>query len=317
MVAGFAVVLVNRHWALASLSLFDKVKVFWNGPTTLSMAAKLREAASLPDRKYQSGEVSNMGIKLRALSRQEVRGLDTRAVTELALPTLVLMENAGRGAAALLVEAMAQTARQPPGSQGAAFDQVPGSVTPSILQTAPRVLILCGPGNNGGDGAVVARHLDAWGFPVQVIWFARQAELRGDAKVQWEILERSGVDQTAWYDTYGEPVQAGALDVVIASPDWLVDGLLGTGLMRPLEGALKHVVEAMNRSGRPILALDLPSGLDADQGVPLGTAVRARLTSTFVAPKLGFTAPGARDYTGEVIVVDIGLPRCLLRAFEE
>jgi len=94
-----------------------------------------------------------------------------------------------------------------------------------------------------------------------------------------------------------------------------VDGLLGTGLSRPVEGRLRAVIEAMNRSGKPIFALDLPSGLDADTGQPLGAAVRACATATFVAAKLGFTAPGASDYTGEVAIIDIGLPRCLLEPY--
>ena len=95
----------------------------------------------------------------------------------------------------------------------------------------------------------------------------------------------------------------------------MVDGLFGTGLTRPVEGVLRTVIEAMNDSGKPILALDLPSGLDADTGIPLGVAVRARATATFVAPKLGFAAPGAEAYTGEVAVIDIGLPRRLLKPF--
>jgi NAD(P)H-hydrate epimerase len=97
--------------------------------------------------------------------------------------------------------------------------------------------------------------------------------------------------------------------------DWVVDALLGTGLTRPVEGNLRMVIEAMNRSGKPILALDLPSGLDADSGQPLGVAVRARATATFVAPKLGFAASGADAYTGKVTVVDIGVPRAILEPF--
>ena len=95
----------------------------------------------------------------------------------------------------------------------------------------------------------------------------------------------------------------------------MVDALLGTGLTRPVEGTLQAVIEAMNRSGKPILALDLPSGLDADSGQPLGVAVRAQATVTFVAPKLGFAAPGADAYTGKVTVVDIGVPRALLQPY--
>jgi NAD(P)H-hydrate epimerase len=226
-----------------------------------------------------------LAYQIRPLSRQEVRSLDERAARELGLPTLVLMENAGRGAAALLAE------------RGAAAG---GSL--------PRVLVVCGPGNNGGDGGVLARHLDAWGYPVRVVWLASPEVLRGDAAVQWQILARSGIDQEA------RPGGDG-LDALAADADWLVDGLLGTGLTRPVEGPLRQAVAAMNGAGKPILALDLPSGLDADAGVPLGAAVRATVTATFVAPKLGFAVPGAERFTGEVAVIDIGLPRCLLVPF--
>ncbi len=220
-------------------------------------------------------------MKLRPMTREEVRSIDARAVEECGIPTLLLMENAGRGAAALLAQA-----------------------------TGPaRVLILCGPGNNGGDGGVVARFLDSWGFGVKVVWFADPARLHGDAAAQWAILDRSGIDQTAWQNG------PSTLDALLDGADWVVDALLGTGLTRPVEGILRDAIEAINRSGKPVLALDLPSGLDADRGVPLGTAVKARMTATFVAPKLGFHAPGASDYTGEVTVVEIGVPRRLLENY--
>jgi NAD(P)H-hydrate epimerase len=253
-----------------------------------------------------------MSRRIRPLSRQEVRELDARSARDLALPTLILMENAGRGAAAWLAELTggmtSEVAARPFSSQ--LTDT--GQAQPPQL---PRVLILCGPGNNGGDGGVVARHLDAWGFPVRVLWFVRHDQLRGDARTQWEILERSDVDQSSWYDGHTADPEAAELEVLLAEALWLVDGLLGTGLTRPVEGALRTVVEAMNRSGKPILALDLPSGLDADTGQPLGAAVRARATATFVAPKIGFGMPGAADYTGEVAVIDIGLPWKLLQPF--
>jgi NAD(P)H-hydrate epimerase len=249
---------------------------------------------------------------LRPLSRDEVRRLDVQAA-ELALPTLVLMENAGRGAAGWLAELVGAITPvvggrpfSPPLSRPV-LDS-PGGPAP------PQVLILCGPGNNGGDGGVVARHLDAWGFPVQVIWFARNDQIRGDAATQWSILRKSGVQQAAWFDERSADIESdpSSLNAILAEADWLVDGLLGTGLSRPVEGPLRRVIEAMNNSGKRIFALDLPSGLDADTGQPLGVAVRACATATFVAPKLGFTAAGAADYTGAVAVIDIGLPRRLL-----
>ena len=109
-------------------------------------------------------------MDVRPLSRDEVRRIDARAADELGLPTLVLMENAGRGAAAWLRD-RAGTPR-------------------------PRVLVVCGRGNNGGDGGVVARHLDAWGFAVRVVWLARADRLQGDAAVQANILDKAGIDQT-------------------------------------------------------------------------------------------------------------------------
>lgn len=256
-----------------------------------------------------------MTCRLRPLSRQEVRELDVQAARQFCLPTLILMENAGRGAAAWLAElaagVTAESAARPfSASSSARTEPIPAA-------PLPRVLVLCGPGNNGGDGGVVARHLDAWGFAVRIVWFANREQLRGDARTQWMILERCGIDQTAWFEMHGEDSRPAELDALIANADWLVDALLGTGLTRPMEGALRAVVEAMNRANKPILALDLPSGLDADTGVPLGTAICARATATFVAPKLGFVAPGAMAFTGDVAIIDIGLPRGLLKQFLE
>lgn len=257
-----------------------------------------------------------MIASLRPLSRDEVRRLDVEAAKELGLPTLILMENAGRGAAGWLAELTGALA---PPAGARPFSPSPLAGPPEVPRESalPRVLILCGPGNNGGDGGVVARHLDAWGFSVRVIWFARSDQIRGDAAIQWSILKNSGVEQLAWFDEPAADIESDAscLNADLADAEWIVDGLLGTGLSRPVEGPLRHVIEAMNSSGKPIFALDLPSGLDADTGRPLGVAVRARATATFVAAKLGFAAPGAADYTGTVAVIDIGLPRSLLRRF--
>jgi NAD(P)H-hydrate epimerase len=256
-----------------------------------------------------------MIVRIRPMSREEVRRLDVQAAEELGLPGLLLMENAGRGAAGRLAELLGAI---PPDAGGRPFTPSPSLPDPDGPHgPAPaRVLVLCGQGNNGGDGGVVARHLDAWGFPVRVVWFARHDQLRGDAAVQWTILEKSGVAQSTWFDDRpDESIDPASLQALFAGADWLVDGLLGTGLSRPVEGPLKAVIEAINASGKPVFALDLPSGLDADTGQPLGVAVRAEATATFVAAKLGFAVPGAADYTGEVAVIDIGVPRRLLEPY--
>ncbi len=224
-----------------------------------------------------------MAGRLRALSRGEVRALDRRAEKEAGLSTAILMENAGHGAAAWLIPR---------------------------LRPGGGVVVACGPGNNGGDGAVVARHLDGAGFDVRVVWFAAPSEIRGDASAQRLILARSEIQQMHFADP--EP---GSLDALWQGTDWIVDALLGTGLTRPLEGPMAWAVDALNRSGRPILSLDLPSGLDADTGQPQGDAVRATATATFVAPKKGFAQPAAAPYLGEVVVVPIGVPRALLIPF--
>ena len=139
----------------------------------------------------------------------------------------------------------------------------------------------------------------------------RRERLSGDAAVQFQILEKTGLDQQTWEG----PIDPRRLDDLFREADWVVDGLLGTGLTRPVEGTMREVIEAMNRSARPVLALDLPSGLDADTGRPQGGAVRATITATFVAPKLGFATPGAEAFTGAVRVVEIGVPRCLLEPY--
>jgi NAD(P)H-hydrate epimerase len=221
---------------------------------------------------------------IRPLTCAEARSLDERAIEELGLPTLVLMENAGRGAADLLAKRAARRAR---------------------------ALILCGPGNNGGDGGVVARFLDAWGFPVRIVWFAHPDRFTADAALQHRVLDRAGLSQEVW----DGPVDSDQLAALLSTSDWVVDGLLGTGLTRSVTGPLRTVIEAMNSSGKPILALDVPSGLDADTGEPRGVAVHATLTATFAATKVGFIRPGAGAYTGPVHVIEIGLPRALLEPF--
>jgi NAD(P)H-hydrate epimerase len=257
-----------------------------------------------------------MITRMRPLSRDEVRQLDVRAAQTLGLPTSLLMENAGRGAAAWLAELCGA---MPPHAGGRPFSPEPTKHVPEKPRgpALPKVVVLCGTGNNGGDGAVLARHLDAWRFPVRVVWLAKSEQLAGDAATQCAILQKSGVAQSAWLDLQPGERRAEGADpaAILAGADWLVDGVLGTGLSRPVEGLLRAVIDAMNAAGKPILALDLPSGLDADTGAPLGAAVRAVATATFVAPKLGFNAPHAASYTGEVAVIDIGLPRCLLEPF--
>jgi NAD(P)H-hydrate epimerase len=208
------------------------------------------------------------------LTREEVRELDRRAIEGFGVPGVVLMENAGRGCAELLM-------RLNP-------DRKP-------------VVILCGPGNNGGDGFVIARHLDNHGWPVWAMPLGQSAKLTGDAAVNFRIAKAGGL--------VGDP--ANVFD------GWVVDALFGTGLSRPLAPPFDGWVAMINASRCPVLAVDIPSGLDCDTGEPLGPCVRAAHTATFVAPKRGFLNPASKSWTGEVHVIDIGAPRVLVDEYRQ
>jgi NAD(P)H-hydrate epimerase len=215
------------------------------------------------------------------LSRDEVREVDRRAIEEFGLPGVVLMENAGRGAADVLLR----------------------------LSVRGRVVICCGKGNNGGDGFVIARHLDNHGVSVAIHLFAHPDEVTGDAAINYHVVVRSGLPVTVHA---GPAPHEAVLRREFADAEWVVDALFGTGLAGPVRPPLDRVIRLMNEKGKRILAVDIPSGLDCDTGQPLGEVVRADQTVTFVAPKKGFAAIEARAYLGTVQVVDIGLPRgCL------
>jgi NAD(P)H-hydrate epimerase len=231
----------------------------------------------------------------RALTRDEVRQVDVTALTEFGLPGVVLMENAGRGAAQLL---LAQRPRGP-------------------------VLVCAGKGNNGGDAFVLARYLDLAGVPVELLTCVPPESQSADAAVFRQVAERAGLTSHPWpgpgwtppaSNTPSRTQVANAAHppgIDFARFEWIVDGLLGTGARGVPGPELAALISALNDSGRPLFALDLPSGLDCDTGNAPGVCIRATLTATFVAPKIGFSAPGANRWLGRVEVIDIGIPRAL------
>jgi NAD(P)H-hydrate epimerase len=174
------------------------------------------------------------------------------------------------------------------------------------------VVILCGPGNNGGDGFVIARHLDNHGWPVTVHIVAKNNQTAGDADVFFDILFTAGIPFTQYHPAHVTERQTNFIARDLGNAGWVVDALFGTGLTRPLSAPHSELVAVVNAANKPVLAIDLPSGLDCDTGEPLGPTVRATHTATFVAPKKGFLNPASRAWTGEVHVVDIGAPRKLI-----
>lgn len=198
--------------------------------------------------------------------------------------------------------------------------------------TGKRALILCGKGNNGGDGAALARAMSRAGMHSSVILFGKLSDTSGDARVNFEAVSRLASFEAGSPDS-PPPLTFIECDGVIgweqiAKPrrayDVIVDALFGTGLTRPLEGVYLKVIEHLSMSrearervsgARPlILSIDIPSGLNADKATPIGPAVRADLTVTFTAPKAANVLPPASDFGGELIVADIGSPAPLVDA---
>jgi NAD(P)H-hydrate epimerase len=214
-------------------------------------------------------------------SRDEVRAFDRYCIETLGVPGAVLMENAGRQ--------IADEAR-----------------LMLLLVATPRVVVVAGRGNNGGDGYVVARHLAIHHIAVEVVLVARREEIQGDADTNLRTLEAMGLPITV---LDGPPEDTlPRLAARLAAADFIVDGLLGTGTRGEIRPPLAGVIDAINAAARPVLAIDIPSGMDCDTGRPLGPTIRAARTVTMAALKAGFKNPEAEAYTGEVVVVDIGVP---------
>jgi hydroxyethylthiazole kinase-like uncharacterized protein yjeF len=219
------------------------------------------------------------------LSRAQMREFDRHAIETCAVPGLVLMENAGRGATDVLVrELLAGDA------------------------AGAHVVIVCGTGNNGGDGFVIARHLLVRGASVDVVLAGDPARVGGDAKANLDAWRGLG----GAIHELGAGADLGLLERATQDADAIVDALFGTGLDRAVEGHLALVVAALNASTAPRFAVDLPSGLDADTGAALGVAVQAQVTATFAHHKLGLLTPHGASLAGRVHVVDIGVPGALV-----
>ena len=220
---------------------------------------------------------------MKLATAEEMRELDRQTIQEVGIPGVVLMENAGRGAAELIRRRYGPKPR--------------------------RVAVLAGRGNNGGDGFVIARYLRGWGWPVEVFLFAERGRVGGDARVNLEIWLKLGGHLR---DVPSEEAFEAAKDD-IARAELVVDALLGTGLNSEVRGLLRGVIEFVNELGRPVVAVDIPSGLDASTGHILGVAVKADLTPTFGLAKVGQVLHPGVELVGELEVVDIGIPPEVVR----
>ena len=206
--------------------------------------------------------------------------MDARASTEFGLPSLVLMEHASRGIA---------------------------SIAARLAPAGKPIHVLCGPGNNGGDGYGAARFLSGCGFDVSAWRLAASEPSPGDARVEFELLEA----QMPVQDAYGAPERL--LEALQGFSGLVVDAVFGVGLTRPLEAPYAAWIEAVNAAPCVRLAVDVPSGLESDTGAALPLCVQAHVTATMAAPKQGLIANP--EAAGHVVEVDIGLPAAVHRPY--
>jgi NAD(P)H-hydrate epimerase len=216
---------------------------------------------------------------VRILTAAQMREADRFTIEEIGIPSLVLMENAGRQVVAAI-----EAAYEP--------------------QLAGRVAVLCGRGNNGGDGFVIARTLLQRGVDTAVFVIGSLGDVRGDARTNLDILGRLGVtvveigEEQSWELHFSE----------ISQCTLIVDAILGTGLKAAVSGMLETVIADVNAADIPIVAVDLPSGLSADSPHLPGDCVNAAMTVTLAAPKLPLVLPPGETHAGDVVIADIGIP---------
>ncbi len=212
---------------------------------------------------------------MRILTNAQMAAVDRAAQRKERIPSLFLMERAAEGIVALAAD---------------------------LFPAAQRIAVLCGPGNNGGDGLAAARLFHARGIAATIVTLEKPERFRGDALSNWKAARERELPS----------IPAREALRALADADLVVDALFGTGLSRPLSGAARRLVESANACGRPILAVDVPSGLSGDRGDVFGPAVHARATGAIAALKRCHALYPARALCGEIAVVDIGIPDALL-----
>jgi len=221
----------------------------------------------------------------KALTREEMRELDRKAIEEYKIPGIILMENAGRNVAEEVLKMLDDPHQA-------------------------KVAILCGKGNNGGDGFVVARHLHNHSIHVDVFLIARVSDILkdGDAGTNLQILLTTKIPVNEILDIPG----VNNILKELRNYNILADALFGTGLSGDVREPFKTLIHGVNNLNKPIISVDIPSGLDCNTGKILGAAIKATKTVTFAIAKKGFFLNDGPSYTGKVIVSDISIPRELI-----
>ncbi len=213
-------------------------------------------------------------------SSKEIYQIDKLATEKYLIPSIILMENAGR----LSAEFIKNFAKR---------------------KKFKKVIVFCGPGKNGGDGFVCARYLYIWEFDVKVITFVDDAKYQGDVLQNYEILKRLNVKI--------ERFNFEKIRKMIDKYEVVVDAIFGIGLSRPVEGEYAEAIELINRSNKIVFSIDIPSGLHSDTGEILGTAVKADYTLSMGFLKVAFRVKIARKLCGEIVLLDLGYPPLVIQ----
>jgi ADP-dependent NAD(P)H-hydrate dehydratase / NAD(P)H-hydrate epimerase len=224
----------------------------------------------------------------KIISANDMKALDQKTMSVYGIPGIILMENAGSAVADATIAVL-----------------VKGYPGEDIL--LKHILVVAGGGNNGGDGFVAARHLHNRGFNVKILLVGEVAQLKGDALVNWGII--TSMNLHAYQVSSVSPEQVRAL---IDGCDCIIDAIFGIGLDKEVTGMTRRFIQQINERGVPVIAVDIPSGLNADTGEERGIAVKAHTTVTMGAIKSGLMADHAKTLVGEIIVADISIPRELL-----
>jgi len=220
------------------------------------------------------------------ITPEKMREIDRRTQEEFDIPATILMENAGRAVFQTAMELLSEKQEK-------------------------KVTVICGRGNNGGDGFAAARHLMNNGIDVYIFLVADVKELEGEAEANYHRAEKIAKTMGKVIETLNEE-DLSSFEDKLEETSLIVDGIFGTGLAREVGEPEKGIIQLINDSEKPVLAVDVPSGLDAANGKVLGVCIKATKTVTFARPKTGFI--GNEKYTGETITADISIPRALLNS---
>ena len=221
---------------------------------------------------------------MKYITSQEMREIDRRTQEDFGISAVVLMENAGRAAFRVALDMLSK-------------------------EESKRAICVCGKGNNGGDGFVCARHLINNGVDTDIFLLGEPDGLKGNAKINYDILRKMG----KVIKILKTKDDLEFLKSKLKEAQLLIDAIFGIGLSAEIKEPYRSVIDLMNQSGKPILALDVPSGLDATDGKVLGVCIKAAKTITFAIPKTGFTKNDGSLHIGRLITADISIPKTLLK----